>query len=114
MWLQIPLWIFLAVLAYTIASLISVCMQHKKYQNQGVTFTRTNPIASALHDAPKFLQVLQKHPYGLPYRQFVEASFPTLAPILGVNIANDIQFLITCPKILQQIYVDVNKFHSKH
>jgi len=38
-----------------------------------------------------------------------------LAPICGLtSIKGGVRLFITCPKLIQQIYTDLNKFHTKH
>ena len=59
--------------------------------------------------------MVKKSPFGLNTREtLIELFKGKVPPIAGVCMGNDIILSITCPKVLQQIFTDVNKFHTKH
>jgi hypothetical protein len=63
--------------------------------------------------------MMEEHPYTFNSLEWIKRAFnesyPEKLPAwIGLNAINYQYLIPTTPKALQQIYVDKNKFHTKH
>jgi hypothetical protein len=108
-------WILLLFLIYVIFRFVKVCLKHREYAAKGVIFSGS-PLYSFLNDFKLMITVIiNEGKTALPYRSVLMKMFPgdKMPPMVGQNWINHCRIVITDPKVLSEVYTDMNKYHSK-
>jgi hypothetical protein len=82
---------------------------------QGLAFSGT-PWQSFKTDMPTFVRNFIKCDSGFKSRGFLTDLYGTgdIPPLVGMNMIQEVQLFVTEPSVIQQVYIDANKFHTKH
>jgi hypothetical protein len=105
----------LLVIAYFVLRVFMTCFRQRQYMRQGVPFSGT-PWYSLKTDMPTFVKNFMKCDSGFKSRGVMTDTFGSgdIAPIVGMNMIQEVQLFVTEPSVIQEIYIDANKFHTKH